>query len=166
MKKMMKKMMMILLLLPVWVWGQGTFVAQTDWLEISESAQAVAWGDIDQDGDDDLFVANAYGTCNALYRNNGGGSFSLLSASAVCTPVNNSYGGAWGDFDNDGDLDLYVANNGAQNEFYQNDGSGGFTAVNQTIVTEAADASYGASWCDYDNEWIRASQSRTAVQGD
>jgi|GEM_PF-1877012 len=125
--------------------------SHTDLLTQVANSQATAWGDIDGDGDDDLFVANAYGVRNFLYNNNGYGGFSRIS-SRVCAPANNSYGGAWGDFDNDGDLDLYVANNGAENEFYQNDGSGGLTLVANSSVTEASDASYGASWCDYDND--------------
>lgn len=67
-------------------------------------------GDIDNDGDVDVFLCN-FGP-NVLYRNNGDGTFRDISHSAGIDRPGWSSGGAMLDFDNDGDLDLYVANYG------------------------------------------------------
>lgn len=67
-------------------------------------------GDIDNDGDQDVFLCN-YGP-NVLYLNNGDGTFKDISKSAGIDAPHWSSGGAFLDYDNDGDLDLYVANYG------------------------------------------------------
>jgi hypothetical protein len=71
----------------------------------------VVVGDVDNDGDQDVFLCN-YGP-NALFLNNGDGTFRDVSKSAGVDRPNWSSGGAFLDYDNDGDLDLYVANYGA-----------------------------------------------------
>ena len=70
---------------------------------------AAAWGDYDNDGDPDLYVANDFGR-NNLYRNNGGGSFRDVAAEAGVEDLGAGMSVAWEDFDNDGRLDLYVGN--------------------------------------------------------
>ncbi len=67
-------------------------------------------GDIDNDGDQDVFLCN-YGS-NVLYRNNGNGTFTDISKAAGIDRPGWSFAGAFLDYDNDGDLDLYVANYG------------------------------------------------------
>jgi hypothetical protein len=67
-------------------------------------------GDIDNDGDQDVFLCN-FGP-NVLYLNNGDGTFQDISKAAGIDRPSWSSGGAWLDYDNDGDLDLYVANYG------------------------------------------------------
>jgi hypothetical protein len=67
-------------------------------------------GDIDNDGDQDVFLCN-YGP-NVLYLNQGNGTFKDISKSAGIDQSNWSSGGAMLDYDNDGDLDIYVANYG------------------------------------------------------
>ena len=68
-------------------------------------------GDIDGDGDPDVFLSNYGG--DALFLNNGNGTFTDISrSSGVCTPGTWSSGATFLDFDNDGDLDLYVARYG------------------------------------------------------
>jgi hypothetical protein len=70
---------------------------------------AAAWGDYDNDGDPDLYVANDFGR-NNLYRNNGDGSFRDVAAEAGVEDLGAGMSVAWEDFDNDGRLDLYVGN--------------------------------------------------------
>lgn len=68
----------------------------------------VAVADYDNDGNDDIFIAN-YGS-NQLYRNNGDGTFTDVTARAGMKSNTWSIVGAWLDYDNDGWLDLYVVN--------------------------------------------------------
>jgi hypothetical protein len=74
-------------------------------------SHAIVVGDIDNDGDQDVFLCN-YGS-NVLYLNNGNGTFQDISARARIDRRGWSTGGAFLDYDNDGDLDLYVANYGS-----------------------------------------------------
>src|SRR5882672_7023962 len=68
-----------------------------------------AWGDYDNDGNLDLFVSNFGTPFNYLYHNNGDGSFTRVTSGAIATDDTNSEGATWGDYDNDGFLDLFVA---------------------------------------------------------
>ncbi len=93
--------------------GNGQFrdVTAASGLGFVGFSHGIVVGDIDNDGDQDVFLAN-YGP-NVLYENNGHGTFRDISkAAGVGRPGNWSSGGAFLDYDNDGDLDLYVANYG------------------------------------------------------
>ena len=114
------------------------------------SSRGVAWGDYDNDGDLDLYVAN-YNEANVLYRNNGDGTFTDVTSEAGVGCISHSYGVAWGDYDNDGDLDLYVANYGA-NVLYRNNGDGTFTDVTSEAGVSCTGSSLGVAWGDYDND--------------
>jgi hypothetical protein len=116
------------------------------------------WGDYDNDGNIDLFVGQSGGIPNRLYHNNGDGSFTLVTNSAVgsiLTDSTDTRGTVWGDYDNDGSLDLYVSNDGGVNFLYHNNGNGTFTRIltNGPIVTDRAD-SRGAVWGDFDNDGL------------
>ncbi len=88
------------------------------------NSNGCAWGDYDNDGDLDLFVAN-YAQNNFLYQNNGNGAFTKITSGPIVYDGGNSIGSSWGDYDNDGDLDLFVANSNNQNNFlYQNNLTG------------------------------------------
>jgi hypothetical protein len=76
---------------------------------VSAYSQNAAWGDYDNDGYLDLFIAN-YGQDNFLYHNNGDGTFARVIEGALVHDGGRSSGCAWADYDNDGDLDLFVAN--------------------------------------------------------
>ena len=113
------------------------------------------WFDFDQDGDLDVFLANQAGDSDALLRNDGGVFVDVAPALGMDqTQRPESEGGvgcAVGDYDNDGDFDLYVATYGA-NLLYRNDGGGKFAEVAEAMgVTEPARA-VGAAWGDVDND--------------
>ncbi|MCB0292759.1 MAG: VCBS repeat-containing protein, partial [Calditrichaeota bacterium] len=110
-----------------------------------------AWGDYDNDGDPDLYVTNAGGENNFLYRNEGGGNFVRITSGDLVNDGADSRSASWGDYDNDGDLDLFVSN-GGNNFLYRNDGGGNFILQNSGPIFDDADNSFGASWGDYDND--------------
>ncbi len=88
--------------------SDGTFIDVTEAAGIGDAGygQGVAIGDVDNDGDPDVYVTN-YGP-DAFYRNNGDGTFSLVEVGTL----NEAWGtsATFGDYDRDGYLDLYVAN--------------------------------------------------------
>lgn len=93
--------------------GGGRFedASKTSGLAYQGFCHGIVVGDIDNDGDQDVFLCN-YGP-NVLYLNNGDGRFTDISESAGVHRPGWSSGGAFLDYDNDGDLDLYVANYGS-----------------------------------------------------
>jgi hypothetical protein len=118
----------------------------------SRISRVGVWGDYDDDGDSDLFVANEANNINRLYTNNGDGTFTTRTD----PPFNQSgasFGASWGDYDNDGDLDLFVANWSGQNNFlYTNNGDGSFTAVTGDPVVTDSEWAIGSAWADVDND--------------
>jgi len=90
-----------------------------------------------------------------LYRNNGDGTFTDVASAAGVTNDRFCKGVAAGDYDNDGDLDLYVSNIG-ENRLYRNQGDGTFTDVAKELgVTEPAGRSFACWSFDYDNDgWL------------
>ncbi|HHH53846.1 MAG TPA: hypothetical protein ENK91_09325 [Bacteroidetes bacterium] len=76
-------------------------------------------GDIDNDGDLDLFIANEFSS-NRLYLNNGAGIFDEVTKKAGLISKYGGIGCSFGDIDNDGDLDLYIANWYGENKLYKN----------------------------------------------
>ncbi|MHC1766306.1 MAG: CRTAC1 family protein [Verrucomicrobiia bacterium] len=116
------------------------------------------WGDYDQDGNVDLFVssgpANSVSGLNRLYRNNGNGTFARVTGRAPVNEPADSGGSVWGDFDNDGDLDLFASNYGSPTRdfFYRNEGDGTFIKITQGAwVTDSGNGT-PAAWGDYDND--------------
>ena len=140
--------------------GTGRFADVTRSSGMAEPAyptQTAAWADYDGDGDLDVYIGNEIDNANVaypsqLYRNNGNGSFTDVAEAAGVTNFRMAKGVAWGDYDNDGDPDLYVSNLGP-NRFYRNDGEHGFTDVAPELgLTEPADRSFATWFFDYDND--------------
>src|SRR3989442_14711065 len=69
----------------------------------------VSWADYDQDGYLDLFVSNFGTPRNFLYHNNQDETFTRVDNGPITTDIMNAEGCVWADFDNDGDLDLFVS---------------------------------------------------------
>lgn len=113
------------------------------------------WFDMDQDGDLDLFVANQNGDQNGLYRNDGSRFVDVaaeLGMHAAGRPqTSGSNGPSVADFDNDGDLDLFVAGYG-NNFLYRADGPAKFTEVSAEIGLAGGDKATPSRWGDVDND--------------
>ena len=114
---------------------------------------SAAWGDYDNDGDLDILLTGDLGSVNRItrvYKNNGNDTFTDISATALPGVTYSAV--AWGDYDNDGDLDILLT--GKQNSgqdlarVYRND-LGSF--VDSGISLQAVSLS-SAAWGDYDND--------------
>ena len=166
--------------------GDGTFEDVTDAAGVGGSSSdwgtSAAWGDIDNDGDLDLYVARyidftdpddtpgvyadeqEYGSvtlapdayapqANALYRNEGGGSFTDITAAAgVADAPGKGLGVAMADYDNDGDLDIYVANDVTRNALLKNRGDGTFEDVGFLTGTDDQRQGMGVDFGDTDGD--------------
>ena len=121
-----------------------------------------SWGDYDNDGDLDLFVAAAddgSGGNNYLYRNNGDGTFAEVSSTAMPFNGGNCFGSCWADLNNDGYLDLFVANfysgsGEAGNFLFWNNSDGSFSheTIGQIVTDTAFSNSVAASDYDLDGD--------------
>jgi hypothetical protein len=140
----------------------------------AEGSMGVDAGDFDNDGDEDLFVTNLPGETNTLYVNEGSGLFEDRTMSmglAVPSLPYTGFGTAWFDFDNDGWLDLLVANGAVhilealasskdpfplreRNQLYRNLGTGRFEEVTARAgaVFELSEVGRGAAFGDVDND--------------
>jgi hypothetical protein len=92
------------------------------------------------------------GPPNILLHNAGDGRFELAPTAAPLAVWRNTFQSTWSDYDDDGDMDVYLANDFAPNNLLRNDGGGKFTDV--TAETGTADLGFGmgASWGDYDRD--------------
>ena len=113
-----------------------------------------AFADYDGDGFPDLFlVNNSAGEPNdehrdRLYRNQGTGGFAVTTESAGLGQREGGVGAAWGDFDNDGDVDLFVTDHG----LFRNDGDGTFTDVTEASGVADLGREFDAAWADMDRD--------------
>ncbi|MGK0187385.1 MAG: hypothetical protein ACI9R3_003172 [Verrucomicrobiales bacterium] len=92
------------------------------------------------------------GPPNVLLVNKGGGKFEPAPESAQIGIWRNSLQATWSDYDEDGDTDLYVANDWAPDHLFRNDGKDGFSDVTKVAGTTAFGFAMGATWGDYDND--------------
>lgn len=123
-------------------------------------SESAAWGDYDQDGYLDLYVCNSGNNAsenyNFLYKNNSG-NLNIQNNHTLVTETNHSRSSTWIDYDNDGDLDLFVCNeNQSKNDLFRNDGNGIFTKIASAgdLLLEAA-SSMSASWGDVNQDgWM------------
>ncbi len=134
----------------------GAEPADKRWLS-EGMGNGAAWLDYDGDGKLDLYVVNGStydrkpgaGEPNRLFKGDGKGGFADVTEKAGVGDRGWGYGVAVGDYDNDGDPDLYVTNFGP-NVLYRNDGDGTFTDVTAKSGTGNALFSTAAAWIDYD----------------
>jgi hypothetical protein len=113
------------------------------------------WLDIDNDGDLDLYLANQSGATDAVWRNDGTSFVDVAPALGMTGPPRTKdeggVGCAIGDYDNDGDFDIFAPNYG-HNLLYRNNHDGTFTEVAKTLGVGVENHAVGADWGDYDND--------------
>jgi hypothetical protein len=137
-----------------------------------EGSMGIASGDADGDGDEDLFVTNLVGETFVLYRNDGKGNFEDVRVEAglsAPTAAFTGFGTDWFDYDNDGWLDLFIANGAVnviealrgqplpfrmRNQLFRNTGAGRFVETSAAAGPELArtGVSRGAAFGDIDND--------------
>jgi hypothetical protein len=125
--------------------------------QVAAMGAAVAVADFNRDGWQDFYVTNSgENSLNALYRNNGDGSFSDVAARVGLADVNRdgtgvSMGAVWGDYNNDGFEDLFLYKYGRP-ELFRNDGGTTFTRVSDQAGLPAWVNAGTAIWWDYDRD--------------
>jgi hypothetical protein len=129
-----------------------------------DMGSGLAWGDYDGDDDPDLFLVNQSGPLTLtleevaaspaharLFRNDGG-RFVDVTETAGLAVRGTGMGAAWGDYDGDGRLDLFVTRYGT-NVLFRNEGGGRFRDVSAEAGVHRPEGFWtGASWADYDRD--------------
>jgi hypothetical protein len=140
----------------------------------AEASMGVDAADFDGDGDEDLFMTHLQGETNTIYVNNGEGWFedrSLATGLGAPSKAFTSFGTGWFDYDNDGWLDLFVANGEVRvvpflaragdtyplhqtNQLFANLGGGKFRDITSEAgkAFELSEVSRGAAFGDVDND--------------
>jgi enediyne biosynthesis protein E4 len=135
--------------------GDGTFTSVSNAIS-TDSTRGFCWGDYDNDGDLDLCGGDEWAQGLILYRNDGG-VFTRLVVGADDTTTTAFRKPSWADFDNDGDLDLFVTRQGAayapaRSTLYINAGNGTFYTQTLSVIATDSGPSAGAAWADYDRD--------------
>ncbi len=164
--------------------GDGTFTDRTQAAGLNAENDrysfACAWGENPETQRPDLYVVNDFGR-NNLYRNNGDGTFAAVSTAAHVQDVGAGMSAAWGDYNNDGRPDLYVANmwsasgqrvstqpnfhaeatedvrklyqqHARGNTMYRNEGTGTFRNVSRQSGLEAGRWAWCSDFVDFDHD--------------
>lgn len=143
--------------------GDGTFTEMSSAAGMTgdaanDSAHGASWADYDNDGLPDLALARLAQPAK-LYRNNGDGTFTDVSDESGVSIAGDCQSPVWGDYDNDGWLDLYLTagpyldGNGGAHWLFHNNGDGTFTNVRAAAgMSSVQTVGGGAGWADYDND--------------
>jgi hypothetical protein len=122
--------------------------------------------DINNDGHLDAFVCHDVEP-NVYYINDGNGNFTFNQGGLGDYSSGGHYGSVWVDFDNDRDIDMFIAKCGGEsarrdNEMHRNNGAGTYTEIGADLGLEDDMSTWSSAWADYDNDgdmdaWIGAS---------
>jgi len=145
--------------------GDGSFTDRTEPAGLTGIVGGLnlCHADYDNDGDRDVFVLRGAwlhtegAQPNSLLRNNGDGTFDDVTDEVGLLSFHPTQTAAWGDYDLDGDLDLFIGNESDDDvkhrcELYRNNGDGTFTDVAAASGVDHAGFVKGVAWGDYDND--------------
>lgn len=137
-------------------------IADTNGTQNYRNSYGAEFMDFDDDGDLDLFVVGADKQPTKIYRNDGGNQFTdvdTLTGQPLLSDVGGDLGGGRAvDYDNDGDLDLFIhdhlpADGNQARKLYRNDGNWQFTDVtNAEGLAAGNEGSYDSPWADIDRD--------------
>lgn len=141
--------------------GNGTFsdVTEAAGFRLSGWTLDIGHADADNDGDDDLYIACDFGT-DRFFVNNGDGTFSDRTEAAIGIDTKKGMNVDWGDYDNDGLLDVYVTNITDEymregNFLWRNNGNLTFSDVSRETGTHDTGWGWAGKFFDYDNDgWL------------
>lgn len=134
--------------------GNGTYTRILAGTMVNDAyeSRSVNWTDLDDDGDLDIFVTNESGQNENLYRNDGSGTFTSITTGPLLTDGGKTMSSSWADYDNDGDLDVFLANDQGNNALFRNDGNFVFTKMVNDTVSNSNGNSFSSAWSDVDND--------------
>jgi hypothetical protein len=141
--------------------GDGTFVHHQGGLGPNGGNYGSVWIDYDNDCDIDLFIAKCGSDpVDQLHRNNGDGTYTSVAAAAGIADATETWSSAWADYDNDGDMDVFLgasSNWSGSHKFYRNNGDGTFTDITTGSGFEDFSTSLGIENqpADFNNDgWV------------
>lgn len=132
----------------------GVFTKITSSIITNNPVQCISgsWGDIDNNGGMDLFVCNILGENNSLYLNDGNGNFTKVTEGEIVNDGKFAINGSWGDYNNDGSLDLFVSVRDGRDLLYRNNGDGTFERITSGAIVNDSLTSGSNGWGDFDND--------------
>ncbi|WP_430413210.1 FG-GAP-like repeat-containing protein [Kordia sp.] len=137
--------------------GDGTFSLETILNPNNNTQQKqVIWVDFDNDGDNDLYISGDIDG-SRLYRNDTTALVDITVTAGLPPAAMDNFGASWGDYNNDGNLDVFLCNRGLttpqQNYLYKNNGDGTFTNVsNAAGISTGSHLSFCSAFFDYNND--------------
>ena len=142
--------------------GNGTFTQQVALPAslVTHSPRMIAPADLDNDGDQDAYICIGQPGANLLLINQGNGVFTEEASGRGVAHQSDAFSAAFGDYDRDGWLDLYVGNragmpgqgNSAPNALFRSNGDGTFLDVTATSGTASPGSCFAAIWYDHDDD--------------
>ena len=130
-------------------------------IRLSRNGPGMAWADIDNDGDEDVFLGGARYQSGELHINQGNGTFKAMNGPWEKDKDCEDAGMVWLDADKDGDLDLFVASgtpeafsgsSSLKDRLYINLGNARFTKAGPNVIPSALKSSHTVSAADYDKD--------------
>ena len=135
--------------------GDATFIETTLIAQVADSSKqpfCAYFFDYDNDGWEDIYIAQDRWAINTFFRNNHNGTFQDVSKETYSDLAMGAMSVTVGDYDNNGFLDIYVTNIPDGNKLLRNDGFGFFTEVANNTGTGFFKVGWGAQFLDIDND--------------